>query len=99
MFSAGGMVAAMVIPALIIVTGFLLPAGAVDFDRLHAVLTNPIGRFIVLGIAFLVFAHAAHRLRHTVVDLGVTQLRLQIAVAIYGLALIGVIWTAIVVFT
>ena len=99
MFSAGGMVAAMVIPALIIVTGFLLPAGAVDFDRLHAVLTNPIGRFIVLGVAFLVFAHAAHRLRHTVVDLGVTQLRLQIAVAIYGLALIGVIWTAIVVFT
>ena len=47
----GGMVAAMVIPALIIVTGFLLPAGAIGFDRLNTVLTNPIGRFVVFSEA------------------------------------------------
>ena len=99
MFSAGGMAAALLVPVLIIVTGLLLPADAVDFDRLHDVLTNPLGRLVVFGLAFLTFAHWAHRFRHTLVDAGITSFRLPIAVASYGAALAGTVWTAVVVFT
>jgi fumarate reductase subunit D len=98
-FSAGGMVAAMIIPVLIIVTGLLLPADVVDFDRLHAVFTNPIGRLVVFGLAFLTFAHWAHRFRHTLVDIGLKRYRLQIAVGCYGVALVGTAWAAVVAFT
>ena len=98
-FSAGGMVAAMIIPVLMIVTGLLLPADRVDFDRLHAVLTNPIGRLVLFGVAFLTFAHWAHRFRHTLIDVGLRRYRLQIAVGCYGLALAGSAWAGVVAFT
>ena len=99
LFSAGGMVAALMMPVLIIVTGFLLPADAVDFSRIEKVLTNPLGRLVVFGVAFLMFAHWAHRFRHTLVDVGLSQFGLYIAVACYGAGLIGTVWAATVAFS
>ncbi len=98
-FSAGGMVTAMVTPALIIVTGLLLPADAVDFDRLHDVLTNPLGRLVVFGVAFLTFAHWAHRFRHTLIDVGLRRYATPVAVGCYGAALAGTIWAGVVAFS
>jgi len=98
MFSAGGMIAALVVPALLIVTGFLVPGGGVDFDRLHDVLTNPIARLVVFGVAFLTFAHWAHRFRHTLVDVGLKRFERYIAVCCYGAALVGSVWAGVVVF-
>lgn len=98
LFSAGGVVAALLAPVLIIVTGFLAPAGLVTFDRLEAIFTNPLGRLVLFGVAFLIFFHWAHRFRHTLVDLGLERFGMPIAAVCYLLALAGTIWAGVVAF-
>jgi fumarate reductase subunit D len=98
LFSAGGMLSALVVPALVLVTGLLLPAGAVDFDRIRDVLTNPLARLVLFGICALTFAHAAHRLRHTLVDLGMKPMAMQVAVVCYAVGALLTLWAAVVAF-
>ena len=98
MFSAGGMVTALLMPILIIVTGLLLPAGVLEFERLDDLFANPIVRIVVFGVAFVTFAHWAHRFRHTLVDVGLKPLATPIALLCYGAWLAGTIWAAFVAF-
>ena len=53
LFSAGGMVAAMIIPVLIIVTGLLVPADAIGFDHLQTLFTNPLVKYGIRSIPTL----------------------------------------------
>jgi succinate dehydrogenase subunit D len=71
-FAAGGLVAALLIPVLIVVTGVLVPLGLVHFryETIAAFAHNPIGKLIVFGAVALPTWHAAHRLRMTAHDLG-----------------------------
>jgi fumarate reductase subunit D len=96
LFSAGGMVAALLMPALILVTGFLVPAEWVEYERLEAIVTNPLGRLAIFGIAFLTFFHWAHRFRHVLVELGLRRLALPIAVGCYLAAVAGSAWAGVV---
>lgn len=98
LFSAGGTVAALLIPVLIVMTGFLVPAEAVEFDRLDDLFANLIVRVGLLGVAFFVFFHCAHRFRHTLVDLGLKRIALPIAVVCYLAALAGTGWAGFVAF-
>ena len=74
-FAAGGMVAALVIPALIVVTGVLVPLGILHlpYDKAAAALKHPIAKVVVFGLVAFTAWHAAHRLRMTVHDLGLGQ--------------------------
>lgn len=98
LFSAGGMLTALAAPVLILIVGFLVPAHDVTFARLHAILTNPLGRLVVFALASLTFFHWAHRFRHVLVDVGLRRLGLPLAVACYGAAAAGTVWAAIVAF-
>jgi fumarate reductase subunit D len=71
-FAAGGLVAALIVPALILITGVLIPLGllGLPYERMLAFAHNPIGKVILLGIIVLTAWHAAHRLRMTAHDLG-----------------------------
>lgn len=97
MFGAGGMITALLLPVLIILTGFVVPAGGVDFNQLDTLFNNPLVRLIILGVAFLSFFHAAHRIRHTLKDLGLRSVATPLAVLCYAAALAGTIWAALVV--
>lgn len=97
MFGAGGMITALLLPVLIILTGFVVPAGGVDFKQLDTLFNNPLVRLIILGVAFLSFFHAAHRIRHTLKDLGLRSVATPLAVLCYAAALAGTIWAAMVV--
>ena len=97
MFGAGGMITALLLPVLIILTGFVVPAGGVEFDQLDTLFNNPLVRLIILGVAFLSFFHAAHRIRHTLKDLGLRSAATPLAVVCYAAALAGTIWAAMVV--
>ena len=97
MFGAGGMITALLLPVLIILTGFVVPAGGVDFKQLDTLFNNPLVRLIILGVAFLSFFHAAHRIRHTLKDLGLRSVATPLAVLCYAAALAGTIWAALVV--
>lgn len=98
LFGAGGMVTALLAPVLIVVVGFLVPAGEVDFGRLESIVANPLGRLAVLGLAALTFLHAAHRLRHTLIELGLKPLARPIAWVCYLGALAGSVWAGVVAF-
>ncbi len=96
MFSAGGMVAAFLLPVLVVVTGFLVPAGVVEFEQLEKLFDFWLVRLIVFGVAFLSFFHAAHRIRHTLKDLGLRSVATPLAVVCYLAALAGAVWAATV---
>jgi succinate dehydrogenase subunit D len=98
LFSAGGMLTALLTPAMIIVTGFLLAANDVGFARLHDVVSSPIGKVALFGLASLTFFHWAHRFRHVLVDIGLRRFSLALAGVCYLAALGGTVWAGIVVF-
>jgi fumarate reductase subunit D len=99
LFSAGGIITALLAPVLIVVVGFLVPGDHVGFQRLHEIFTNPVGRLVVFGLAFFTFFLAAHRLRHTLVDVGLKRFARPITVTCNLAALAGTIWAGVVAFT
>ena len=98
LFSAGGMLAALVAPALIVVTAFLVSTNQVSFAHLHAIVSNPIIKVVLFAVASLTFFHWGHRFRHVLIDLGLRRFGQALAVACYLAALAGTVWAAVVVF-
>lgn len=90
LFAAGGTFTAFVTPVMIFVTGLavafgLLPAEALAYERIVALVQNPIGKGFVFLAVFLPAWHAAHRLRITAHDFGIRADAVVMAVC-YGLA-------------
>jgi fumarate reductase subunit D len=102
LFSGGGMVAALVLPALLILLGVAVPLGLVggpDHAHLLAVLRFPLTRLVLLGIFFLALVHAAHRFRYTLQDgLKLGRFDTPIATVCYGAALLGTAAAAYLLF-
>jgi fumarate reductase subunit D len=99
MFSAGGMVMAVLAPVLIVVTAYLVPADKVKFGRLHAIFTNPLGRLGLLALAFVTFFHWAHRFRHSLIEMGLKRYARPIAVGSYLIAAAASAFAAVVAFS
>ena len=102
LFSAGGMVAAMIFPILIIITGILVPFGLggenpLNFERIHtAVAHNNYVKLIFFIVISLPLFHWAHRFRFTLVDVGLKSISTLISILCYGGAIAGTIISAIV---
>jgi fumarate reductase subunit D len=75
LFGAGGMLAALFGPALILITGIMIPFGWGVPERLGsyanvlAVARNPIAKLVLLALVALLFWHAAERLFLTLNDM------------------------------
>jgi fumarate reductase subunit D len=93
LFSAGGMISGMLMPALILMFGIAFPLGwvtAPTYEQIAALLANPLTRLVLLSLLALSFFHWAHRFRHTLYDgLQIKHLNEVIAVASYGAAIVG----------
>ena len=99
LFSAGGMISAMVFPVLLLITGFLLPfeiAGDETFERIHVALKHPLIKLILFFVISLPFFHWAHRFRFTLVDIGLKQISILISMLCYGGAVTGSVVTVII---
>ena len=102
LFSAGGMVAAMIFPILIIITGILIPFGLagdnpLNYERIHtAVAHNNYVKLIFFIVISLPLFHWAHRFRFTLVDVGLKSISTLISILCYGGAIAGTIISAIV---
>lgn len=94
LFAGGGTASAMVLPALVVVTGIAVPAGWVSLEDLISLLRNPLTRLVLVGVVFLFLFHWAHRFRYALVDLGLIRLGRQ-AWLFYGIALAGTIGAGI----
>ena len=94
LFSAGGVMAAIFMPALVLVTGFLLPfregaeAGA-GYEHVHGIVSFWLMRLVLFGVLALTLFHCAHRIRHILLDLGLRGLGTPLSVGCYGLAFLG----------
>lgn len=77
LFGAGGMLSALIAPMLAFITGiavplaFLLPADAMSYRNMLALAQHPIGKAILLAVVAFFFWHAAHRIFHSLHDLGI----------------------------
>ena len=75
LFGAGGMLSALFGPALIILTGFMiphgwgLPADFGDFPHALAFARHPIGKLVALAVIALFFWHGAERMFLTLKDM------------------------------
>ena len=75
MFGAGGMLAALFGPALILATGVMipfgwgLPQGLDSYANVLALARHPVGKLVLLAVIPLLFWHAAERLFLTLKDM------------------------------
>ena len=92
-FSAGGVVVALLIPVLLLLFGLAFPLGWLSppsHGHLLAVLGHPVTRAALFLLSFLALFHWAHRFRYTLYDgLQIKHLSELINVFCYGGAIVG----------
>ncbi|MBK1735332.1 hypothetical protein CKO15_08560 [Halorhodospira abdelmalekii] len=77
LFSAGGTLAALIAPALILYTGWVVPLAErrgvelLDYESLHALLQSGVGAAAIVVLITLLLLHSAHRGYHLLHDLGI----------------------------
>jgi fumarate reductase subunit D len=93
LFSAGGVVAALVLPMLLLLFGVAFPLGWLtppELTQLAAVIGHPLTRLALVVVCTLSLLHAAHRFRYTLYDgLQIKHLNEIIALVCYGGAIAG----------
>ncbi len=102
LFSAGGVLAALFVPALIVVTGLLLPtaeaeAASARYGRLVAMLGWWPAKVPMIAVIGLCSFHCAHRIRHVLMDLGGQSQGPLLKVSCYGLAGLATLAAVVVV--
>ncbi len=101
LFGAGGVVAALLMPVLVLLIGFAGPLGllgddALGYERMIAFASSLFGKLCLGTIVSLTFWHACHRIYHSMHDLGIDTSRGPWALLFYGLAALGTIGTIVV---
>ncbi len=67
----------------------LVPAEAMDYGRVYALASNPIGRLVLLLTAVLPLWKGAHHLRHLSIDHAGEHRDVIVAPILYGIAALG----------
>ena len=95
LFSAGGVVAALVIPVLLLLFGLAFPLDWLSppsHAHMLAVLGHPLSRVTIFVSCTLLLFHSAHRIRFTLYDgLQMKHLNELIVLLCYGGVLVGTI--------
>jgi fumarate reductase subunit D len=93
LFSAGGVLAALLLPILIFLFGLAFPLGWLSppgHPHLLAVLGHPLTRVVLFLLCMLALFHWAHRFRYTLYDgLQIKHLNELINLFCYGGAIAG----------
>lgn len=77
LFGAGGMLSALLGPALVLITGIAVPLGlgfspdALSYDKVHAVAQHWLGKGFLFAVVSLFLWHAGHRIFHSLHDFGI----------------------------
>jgi fumarate reductase subunit D len=100
LFGAGGMLAALLGPALVFITGLAAPAGwllppdYLSYARVQAFTRAVPGKVFALVVVALFAWHAAHRIFHSLHDLGIRS-GVVARLACYGGALLVTVLAAV----
>lgn len=90
LFGMGGMVAALILPVLVLLTGLLIPLGLIDaewmsYERMRMFAGHWLGSLIIFVTIALPVWHGQHRLYHLLHDLKVGGRQLCFVLC-YGIA-------------
>ena len=94
LFGGGGMFAALIGPALVLMTGLLIPLGivfpadAMSYSKVLAFAQNFIGKGFIFAVIFLFLWHSAHRTFHSLHEIGIHGGPFA-KLCTYGLAFVG----------
>jgi fumarate reductase subunit D len=102
LFSAGGVMAAVFLPVLVVLFGLAIPLGWVepDYNQLQAVVSHWLTRLVILGLVVLLLFHWAHRFKYTLIHgLQLARVETPITVLSYGGALVGSAAVLLIVLT
>jgi fumarate reductase subunit D len=88
LFSAGGVVAAFLIPVTIFLTAIMVPAGWLPAEDLRRLVGHPLTRLYLFVLISLPMFHWAHRFRYVAVDLGLKKLSGILSIVCYGTAIL-----------
>ena len=95
LFAAGGMVSALLTPITILFTGFAVLAGWISEPAFSNLMHHPLVRLYLFFLIFLSLFHGMHRTLLTLVDMGLKAMRPLLAVLLYGAAIVGTLWSAV----
>jgi len=103
LFSAGGTLAAFLLPVHVLVTGVGIAFGWVSpqilaYQRIIILLDNPLLRIYLFLLISLPLFHWAHRFRYVLMDLGLRSLKAPVAVLCYGGAVAGTLLAGLLLF-
>ncbi len=102
LFSAGGVVAALLLPVHIFLFGLAFPLGWLSPPSYNHVLSlahSLIGRIYLLALCILPLFHWAHRFRYTLYDgLQIKHLNELVNTICYGGAVVGTVVSAYLIF-
>ena len=96
LFGAGGMLAALIGPALVFITGIAVPLGIVfapdtmSYAHMQAFAQNWIGKIFLFALVSLFLWHAAHRIHILMHDFGVHAVTV-VRLFTYGFAFVGTV--------
>lgn len=99
LFGAGGALAALVGPVLVLVTGIITPVGiwmpqtALSYERVLGFAQHWAGKAFLFAVVSLFFWHAAHRIFHSLHDVGI-HAGTGAKLLCYGAALLATVITA-----
>lgn len=99
LFGAGGMLAALIGPALVFITGIAVPYGlffspdTMSYAHMLAFAQNWAGKIVMLAVIALFLWHAAHRIHILLHDFGVHAVT-AVRVLCYGGAFAGTVIAA-----
>jgi fumarate reductase subunit D len=98
LFSAGGVLAALLLPILIFLFGVAFPLewiASPSQARLLEVIGHPLTRVVLFFFCMLALFHSAHRFRYTLYDgLQIKHLNEVVILLCYGGAIAGTVWAA-----
>ena len=101
LFGAGGMLSALVGPALIFVTGIAVPLGwmsreTMSYERMLALAHHPAGKAALVVLIGLFLFHGCHRMYHSLHDFGI-HVGAPLKAAFHGFAALGTAAAALLV--
>jgi fumarate reductase subunit D len=103
LFSAGGALAALLIPVLLFLYGLAFPLGWLEppsYQSMLALVSRPLMRLVLFALCFLGLCHWAHRFRYTLYDgLQIKHLNEVIFVLCYGGAMFGTVLAGYLLWT
>ena len=103
LFGAGGVIAALTVPVLLLLTGLAFPLGwlpAPGHEALHGLFGHLLVRLAILVIVSLSAFHWAHRFRFTLYDgLQIKHLNAPVAFICYGSAIAFTAFAAVSLYT